>query len=71
MMLILNRIARFFQALGNLRNTQGRFDGSYEYHKKALHFFIESMGIRSYRAADLRHKYALHLIRLERHEEAM
>lgn len=44
---------------------------SYEYHKKALHFFIESMGIRSYRAADLRHKCAIHLTRLERYEEAM
>ncbi|KAK4443193.1 tetratricopeptide repeat domain-containing protein [Podospora aff. communis PSN243] len=65
------RIARFFQALGNLRNTQKRHDESYEYHQKALHFFIEAMGVRSYRAADLRHKCALHLIRLERYEEAI
>ncbi|KAJ6028426.1 tetratricopeptide repeat domain-containing protein [Penicillium herquei] len=65
------RIARHFQALGNLRNLQGLFDESYEYHKQALNFFIQAMGIRSYRAADLRHKCAVHLIRLQRYEDAI
>ncbi|KAK4251422.1 hypothetical protein C7999DRAFT_37745 [Corynascus novoguineensis] len=65
------RIARIYQALGNLRNLQGRFDESYSYHQKALHFFVEANGIRSYRAADMRHKCAMHLIRLERYEEAI
>ncbi|KAL2200742.1 tetratricopeptide repeat domain-containing protein [Corynascus similis CBS 632.67] len=65
------RIARIYQALGNLRNLQGRFDESYSYHQKALHFFVEANGIRSYRAADMRHKCAMHLIRMGRYEEAI
>ncbi|KAJ5717662.1 hypothetical protein N7488_003308 [Penicillium malachiteum] len=65
------RIARHFQALGNLRNLQGLFDESYEYHKQALNFFIQAMGIRSYRAADLRQKCAVHLIRLQSYEDAI
>lgn len=49
---------------------QERFEESYNCDKKALSYFIDSMGVRSYRSADMRVKCAIYLMRKEIWHEA-
>ena len=68
---LLSRTGRILYALGNLRALQGRLDDSYECHKKAWEQFSSTIGDQNHRTADVGHKLAEHLIRMEKFDEAM
>lgn len=66
-----DRTGRLYYALGNLRALQGRFNESYECHRKAWEQFRSTIGDQSNRTADVCHKIAEHLIRMGKLNEAM
>ncbi|KAH7323575.1 tetratricopeptide repeat domain-containing protein [Rhexocercosporidium sp. MPI-PUGE-AT-0058] len=65
------RTGRILYALGNLRFLQGKFDESYACHQQAWEQFRSTIGDRNHRTADVAHRIAEHLIRLQRHEDAV
>ncbi|KAF7509241.1 hypothetical protein GJ744_008301 [Endocarpon pusillum] len=65
------RTGRVLYAFGNLRAAQGRLPESHEYHQMALEQFRSTIGDHHHRTADVCHKVAEHLIRIEHYKDAM
>jgi tetratricopeptide (TPR) repeat protein len=65
------RTGLILYALGNLRAAQNRWDASFEYHQRAWHHMLATVGERDFYTANVAHKVAEHLIRLDQHENAM
>ena len=64
------RTGRILYALGNLRALQGRLDESYECHRRVREQFCSTIGETNHRTADISHKLAEHLIRMDRLDES-
>ena len=58
-------------ALGSLRAAQDQWDESFQYHQRAWNHMLATVGERDFYTANVAHKMAEHLIRLDRSEEAM
>ncbi|KAJ5948681.1 hypothetical protein N7454_001988 [Penicillium verhagenii] len=65
------RTGLILYALGNLRATQDQLDESFEYHERAWHHMLATVGERDYYTANVAHKVAEHLIRLGQYENAI
>jgi tetratricopeptide (TPR) repeat protein len=65
------RTGLILYALGNLRAAQNQWDESFDYHQRAWHHMLATVGERDFYTANVVHKVAEHLIRLGRSEEAM
>ncbi|GFF26775.1 probable disease resistance protein At1g58390 [Aspergillus udagawae] len=65
------RTGLILYALGNLRAAQNRWDESFEYHQRAWHHMLGTVGERDFYTANVAHKIAEHLIRSGRNEEAI
>lgn len=66
-----NRTGRLLHAVGNVKNSQGLFDESHDYHRRALFLYKSTLGNRHHRTADVFVKVAEHNIRLNQHEMAL
>lgn len=65
------RTGLILYALGNLRAAQNRWHDSFEYHQRAWHHMLATVGERDFYTANVAHKVAEHLIRLGQYESAM
>lgn len=65
------RTGHFFHAIGNVRESQGNFDESLEYHRRALLHYKSTLGNRHHRTADMFVKVANHNIRLHQYDLAL
>jgi hypothetical protein len=59
------RTERIVYALGNLRNLQSRENEALECHQQAYRLFIDTIGLQNHRPADVTHKIAEHMLRLD------
>jgi hypothetical protein len=58
-----NRPGRILHALGNVRDSQGRFDEAEAFHQRAMKLYLEAVGPQYHRVADMCHKLAQHCVR--------
>ncbi|KAJ5955542.1 hypothetical protein N7501_009821 [Penicillium viridicatum] len=65
------RTGLIFYAIGNLWAVQSQWEESFSYHRRAWHHMRETVGERDFYTANVAHKIAEHLIRLDRNEEAI
>lgn len=65
------RTGLILYALGNLRAAQNRWHDSFEYHQRAWHHMLATVGERDFYTANVAHKVAEHLIRLGQYESAI
>ena len=65
------RTGLILYALGSLRAVQNRLDESFEYHQRAMCHMLATVGERDFYTANVAHKIAEHLSRLDRNEESM
>lgn len=65
------RTGLILHAIGNLRAVQRQWEESFSYHRRAWHHMRETVGERDFYTANVAHKIAEHLIRLDHREEAM
>ncbi|KAJ5245741.1 hypothetical protein N7489_005837 [Penicillium chrysogenum] len=65
------RTGLILYALGNLRGAQNQWDESFQYHQRAWQHMRATVGERDFYTANVTHKIAEHLIRLDRSEEAI
>ncbi|OQD75303.1 hypothetical protein PENDEC_c007G00972 [Penicillium decumbens] len=65
------RTGLILYALGNLRAAQNRWGDSFEYHQRAWHHMLATVGERDFYTANVAHKVAEHFIRLRQYENAI
>ena len=64
------RPARLMYAMGNVKESQGLLDESFDWHEKALAHFKRTSGINHHRTADVECRMALHYIRKKEFQNA-
>ncbi|KAI1923416.1 hypothetical protein LOZ58_004717 [Ophidiomyces ophidiicola] len=65
------RTGLILYVLGNVHATQQLWDASFEYHQRALRHMIATVGEKDFYTANVIHKVAEHLIRLDENDEAL
>ncbi|KAI1978740.1 hypothetical protein LOZ53_004335 [Ophidiomyces ophidiicola] len=65
------RTGLILYVLGNVQATQQLWDASFEYHQRALRHMIATVGEKDFYTANVIHKVAEHLIRLDENDEAL
>lgn len=65
-----SRTGRILLALGNVYESQGDLDKSFDFHKRSLVQFKETVGHSNHRTVDVCHKMAGHYMRMGKWDSA-
>ena len=65
------RIGKILYGLGNVLESQGRFDESMKYHSRCFEQYKEVLGMKHRKVGDVVHKLAGHCVRRQQYNEAV